>query len=379
MIVSVILCGLMSIVIFFFVIANNGFSAVSIFYGLFLMFIYGGMTFSENKKKGSGTIYRRFFLTTYAVFFCIGFIANLFAERGSMAITNEALATCELPFCHIVIPQGLLSYLATQTVIFPARVSGHFASIASMLGIWLVFTLVLGRGWCAWVCFYGGWDEGFSRIAKKRRLNLLAHNKEIREFQFGFLFFLVLACFGTMSALYCDWFCPYKIVTEFIPMTTIPGLIAGIIFIGLFLGLVVVLPILTKRRTQCSMLCPFGAFASLTDKLSPFKMRIDTEKCKGCMKCAQACLFGAIDVATIQQKKIRRKLLVQNAENALRFVLKKQSLISLDLIRDAVRLCQKRSLQKEFKNSLRQKICSGLRLLRSGRLCLRLLQLIQLN
>ena len=135
MIVSVILCGLMSIVILFFVIANNGFSAVSIFYGLFLMFIYGGMTFSENKKKGSGTIYRRIFLTTYAVFFCIGFIANLFA-----------LATCELPFCHIVIPQGLLSYLATQTVIFPARVSGHFASIASMLGIWLVFTLVLGRG-----------------------------------------------------------------------------------------------------------------------------------------------------------------------------------------------------------------------------------------
>ena len=131
----------------------------------------------------------------------------------------------------------------------------------------------------------------------------MAHNKEIREFQFGFLFFLVLACFGTMSALYCDWFCPYKIVTEFSPMTTIPGLIAGIIFIGLFLGLVVVLPILTKRRTQCSMLCPFGAFASLTDKLSPFKMRIDTEKCKGCMKCAQACLFGAIDVATIQQKK----------------------------------------------------------------------------
>lgn len=303
MIVSVILCGLMSIVILFFVIANNGFSAVSIFYGLFLMFIYGGMTFSENKKKGSGTIYRRIFLTTYAVFFCIGFIANLFAERGSMAITNEALATCELPFCHIVIPQGLLSYLATQTVIFPARVSGHFASIASMLAIWLVFTLVLGRGWCAWVCFYGGWDEGFSHIAKKRRLNLLAHNKEIREFQFGFLFFLVLACFGTMSALYCDWFCPYKIVTEFSPMTTIPGLIAGIIFIGLFLGLVVVLPILTKRRTQCSMLCPFGAFASLTDKLSPFKMRIDTEKCKGCMKCAQACLFGAIDVATIQQKK----------------------------------------------------------------------------
>lgn len=81
MIVSVILCGLMSIVILFFVITNNGFSVVSIFYGLFLMFIYGGMTFSENKKKGSGTIYRRIFLTTYAVFFALDLL-RIFLQKG---------------------------------------------------------------------------------------------------------------------------------------------------------------------------------------------------------------------------------------------------------------------------------------------------------
>lgn len=303
MIVSSILCGLMAVVILFFVVASEGFSAASIIYGFFLMFLFAGMTFSENRRKGSGSIYRRIFMIFYAVTFSIGFIANLFAERGSMEITSHAMANGELPFCHIVIPQALLSYLATHFVIFPARISGHFASVASMLGIWLVFTLVLGRGWCGWVCFYGGWDEGFSHAAKKRRINLLSRNKEIRDFQFGFLFFLVLVCFGTMSAVYCEWFCPFKIVTEFNPMTTINGLIAGVVCIGLFLGFAVVLPVLTKRRTQCSMLCPFGAFASLTDRASIFRMRIDTEKCKGCMKCAAACPFGSIDIATIQQKK----------------------------------------------------------------------------
>ncbi|MCK9171844.1 MAG: 4Fe-4S binding protein, partial [Treponema sp.] len=149
----------------------------------------------------------------------------------------------------------------------------------------------------------GGWEEGFSHAAKKRRLNLISKNREIREFQFGFFVFIVLASLGAMSTVYCEWFCPFKLVTEFFPMNTIPGLISGVLFIGLFLALVVILPVLTKRRTQCSTLCPFGAFASLTDRVSLFRMNIDTEKCRGCMKCVSACPFGAIDVQTIQEKK----------------------------------------------------------------------------
>lgn len=303
MIVSLILCALMAGVIFFFVVSCNNFSIISIIVALFLMYLYAAMTFSEHKKKGSGTIYRRIFLISYAVFFCISFVGDLFIERGSMAITNEAMANGEIPFCHIAIPQTIIAFFLKHEVIFPARLTGHYASISSMLAIWLICTLTLGRGWCSWVCFYGGWDEGFSRLGKKRKINLLSRNKEIREFQFGFFAFIVLASLGVMSAIYCSWFCPFKLVTEFNPMTTILGLIEGVIFIGLFLALVVVMPILTKRRTQCSSLCPFGAFASLTDKASLFQMKIDTDKCKSCLKCAMECPFGAIDIKTIQDKK----------------------------------------------------------------------------
>lgn len=303
MIVSLILCLMMAGVIFFFTVSCHGFSAVSIIYGIFLLFLFSAMTFSEHKKKGSGVIYRRIFMTVYAVFFCVAFVGDLLAERGSMSITTEAMANGEIPFCHIAIPQTILAFFLKHEVTFPARITGHYASIASMLCIWLVFTLTLGRGWCSWVCFYGGWEEGFSHVAKKRRINLLSKNKEIREFQFGFFAFIVLVSLGLMSAIYCSWFCPFKLVTEFDPITSIPALIAAVIFIGLFLSLVVVFPILTKRRTQCSSLCPFGAFASLTDKVSAFQMNIDTDKCKGCMKCANACPFGAIDITTIQEKK----------------------------------------------------------------------------
>ena len=303
MISSLILSAMMAFIIFFFVVLMHNFSVASIVYALFLMFLFVRMTFSEHKKMGSGVIYRRIFQTVFAVGFCIAFISDLYSERGSMAITTQALSNSELPFCHIAIPQVLVPLLITKNIIFPARIAGHYAAVASMILIWLVCTLTLGRGWCSWVCFYGGWEEGFSHVAKKQRVKLLPKNKELREFHFGFLFFIILASLCELACIYCEWFCPFKLVTEFSPINSIPSLIATVMFIGLFLGLVVVLPILTKKRTQCSTLCPFGAFASLTDRFSLFQMKIDTQKCTGCMKCASICPFSAIDIKTIQDKK----------------------------------------------------------------------------
>ena len=302
MVTNIILCLLMTFVIFFFVILMNSFSAASLIYGAFLIYLFARMTFVKSNKK---VIYRRIFQIVFAVLFCISFIADLYASRGSMAITEGAMSNGEIPFCHIAIPQVLLPFIITRNIIFPAQITNHYAAVASMLCIWIFSTLFLGRGWCSWVCFYGGWEEGFRQIGKKRKINLLSKNKEIREFQFGFFAFIILASICEMSAVYCKWFCPFKLVTEFGPINSIPNLIAAVLFIGLFLALVVLLPILTKRRTQCSSLCPFGAFASLTDGISLFKIRIDNEKCSGCMKCAMTCPFGAIDIKTIQEKKGR--------------------------------------------------------------------------
>lgn len=303
MISSLIVSFFMSFLIFFFVVLMNSFSPASLIYAAFLIYIFVRMTFAEKKSAGSGVIYRRIFQTIFALGFCIAFISDLYAERGSMAITSGAMSNAELPFCHIAIPQVLTPLLITKSIIFPARISGHYAAVASMLLIWLICTLTIGRGWCSWVCFYGGWEEGFRHVAKKPRLKLLAKNKEIREFQFGFFFFIVLASLCELACIYCEWFCPFKLVTEFSPVDSIPSLIATVIFIGLFLGLVAALPILTKKRMQCSALCPFGAFASLTDRFSIFQIKIDSDKCTGCMKCASACPFNAIDIKTIQDKK----------------------------------------------------------------------------
>jgi polyferredoxin len=61
------------------------------------------------------------------------------------------------------------------------------------------------------------------------------------------------------------------------------------IFIVLFAGLVIVLPLLTKKRTQCSFFCPFGAFQSIFNKISIFEIKIDRTRCHSCSVCQNAC------------------------------------------------------------------------------------------
>ena len=339
MIASIILSCLMFFVIFFFVILMNNFSAAAIVYATFLMLLYVRMTFAERKQAGSGSVYRRIFQTVFAVGFCIAFISDLYAERGSMAITTEAMSNSELPFCHIAIPQVMVPLLVTKSIVFPARISGHYAAVASMFLIWFICTITIGRGWCSWVCFYGGWEDGFSRIGKKRKINLLPKNKEIREFSFGFLFFIILASLCELACAYCEWFCPFKLVTEYSPVNSIPSLIATIMFVGLFIALVVVLPILTKKRTQCSALCPFGAFASLTDRFSIFQIKIDSEKCSGCLKCATACPFCAIDIKTIQDKKDHPELTCAKCG-------------------ECIKVCPQKAISYEFRFNMKKGACS---------------------
>jgi polyferredoxin len=87
-----------------------------------------------------------------------------------------------------------------------------------------------------------------------------------------------------------------------------PGMSAPVIAaygatIALFLALAVVMPILTRKRFQCATICPMGAFMSLAGGLSSFKIRVDFSKCDGCMSCADACPFYAIDAEAARARK----------------------------------------------------------------------------
>ena len=249
--------------------------------------------------------WRRVFFIALGFLFPVGFIWDLIALRSSMSIPLERMLSGDTPFCFMVLPMTLIPAALTKTIIFPGSIlptPSNPHSIAMMVALWLLATVILGKAWCSYGCFFGGLDEGFSSIARKARLRKI--NPRWRLAPWAILVAIVLLSAATFEPTYCMWLCPFKAVTEFPQVRSTQTAIQFGVFIALFLGLVVVLPFLTKRRTQCAFFCPFGAFQSIFSRTSIFEVRIDKEKCgSGCLLCQNNCPTMAIDQESIRAGK----------------------------------------------------------------------------
>ena len=196
----------------------------------------------------------------------------------------------------------ILPAALTRSIIFPGSVLGGFADISSMVVLWFVATLALGRGFCSWGCFYGGWDDGFSRFRKRPVIKRISDIW--RWMPFAALIIVSLTAALTLIPTYCDWICPFKAVTEFERVTSVESAAKAGVFVSLFGGLVVVLPALTRKRTQCSFLCPLGAINTVSNKINPFIVAIDRNKCTECYKCVEVCPLYAITKEDVRKGEI---------------------------------------------------------------------------
>ena len=189
--------------------------------------------------------WRRVFFVALGFLFPIGFVWQLIAVRGSMSIPMERMLSGDTPFCFLAIPMMILPAALTRTVIFPGSIlptASNPHSIAAMVGLWFAAALVLGKGWCAYGCFFGGIEEGFASVARKARLGDL--NPRWRLVPWAILVAIVLLSAAMFEPFYCDWLCPFKTVTEYAEVRSLQTAIQAGIFLSLFFGLVVVLPLL---------------------------------------------------------------------------------------------------------------------------------------
>jgi ferredoxin-type protein NapH len=196
----------------------------------------------------------------------------------------------------LIVPAAL-----TRAVIFPGSIlptANNPHSIAVMIGIWLAMTLVVGKAWCSYICFFGGIEEGFAAIPKRAKIRRL--DPRLRLIPWAILLFVVVLSGALFEPVYCMWLCPFKAVTEYPAVHSVETAVQMGIFIALFAGLVVALPFLTKKRTQCAYFCPFGAFQSLFNKMNQFEIRFDREKCVDCTLCQTACPTMALSAESIR-------------------------------------------------------------------------------
>jgi ferredoxin len=257
-------------------------------------------------RTGSTYRWRRIFFVALGFLFPVGFIASLVAVRGSMSIPIERMVSGDTPFCFMVIPMLLVPAALARTLIFPGSIlptASNPHSIAIMIGIWLAMTLVVGKAWCSYICFFGGIEEGFASLPKHAKLRkpLLRNAEWLRLIPWAILIFIVVLSAALFEPVYCMWLCPFKTVTEYPAVHSVETAIQMGIFIALFAGLVVVLPFLTKKRTQCAFFCPFGAFQSIFNKINLFEIRFDRAKCVDCTLCQTACPTMALSAESIRE------------------------------------------------------------------------------
>ncbi len=221
----------------------------------------------------------------------MGFIHNVMVLRGSMGIPIEEMIAGRTPFCFLPIPLLILPAALTRTLVFPGSIlprggmSG--GGMAAMAGLWLAVTLVVGKGWCSYACFFGGIEEGMAALPKKAKWKKL--DPRYRLLPWAVLLAMVLLSLALFEPAYCIWLCPFKAVSEYVAARNTVGLVQNGIFVALFAALVIVLPLLTKNRTQCTFLCPFGAFQSIFNKTSVFDIKIDRTVCSPCVLCQKSC------------------------------------------------------------------------------------------
>src|SRR5271157_5245973 len=242
-------------------------------------------------RTGSTYRWRRWFFVALGLLFPVGFIHTVMVMRGTMGIPIEEMIAGRTPFCFLPIPLLILPAAFTKTLVFPGSIlpNGGMSGggMAAMAAIWLAVTIVVGKGWCSYACFFGGIEEGMASVAPKAKLRKI--DRRWRYGPWAVLLAMVLLSLALFEPAYCMWLCPFKAVSEYVAARNTVGLIQNGIFVVLFAALVIALPLLTKKRTQCAFFCPFGAFKSIFNKTSVFDVKIDKTRCTPCVLCQKSC------------------------------------------------------------------------------------------
>jgi ferredoxin-type protein NapH len=277
---------------------NSAFQETGRIFFIIFAFISAFLLFFLDK----GSRIRMILFSIMAVVFVFSFMSHFYLERGHIGITENDL-TNGTPFCHIAIINNLLSLPIIKTFVYPGNLTGKYA-IYPMILIWFWATILIGKGWCSWGCFYGGWDNLFSSIRKKPILRIKeSTSRKLRSLPYAMMASIALLSVVLLIPVFCAYLCPFKTITEFQQVTSFVSWIVFIITVVGFFGFCIFLPFLFGRRIWCTYLCPFGAFQALIGKVfKVFRLKIDKEKCIDCKQCINECRICGITEDSFNKK-----------------------------------------------------------------------------
>ena len=175
-----------------------------------------------------------------------------------------------------------------------------------VLGLMMAFGVVLGRAICGLLCPFGLVQDLLHKIPLPKYQLPPRLDRALRWLKYIVLALLVvllplLAAIqsGIATPYFCKWLCPAGTLGGALPLMALnPSMraLAGFLFSWKFaIMLLILLAAMTISRPFCRYLCPLGAFYSLFNRVSFYRLSLNTERCVDCGRCAQVCPMG-VDV-----------------------------------------------------------------------------------
>ena len=167
-------------------------------------------------------------------------------------------------------------------------------------GLLVVFGTLLGRFVCGFLCPFGLVQDLLFKIPFVRKIRKLPGEKGLRWLRFIFLviFVILLPMFviditGLGEPWFCKFICPAGTLEGGVPLVLLYGAMrgaAGFLFKWKLLILIItLLSSIVIYRPFCRYVCPLGAIYGIFNKISFYRIKIDTEKCTKCGACQKAC------------------------------------------------------------------------------------------
>ncbi|MFC1505914.1 4Fe-4S binding protein [Thermoproteota archaeon] len=229
---------------------------------------------------------------------------------GGMPAIGKALVPCNFNLPSITLSESLWGQeTAIETVVgipvmWPTSIF-YFSLL--VLFPFLLTAVVLGRGFCGWICYFGGTVDVFKKggnpkwTLSKLRKNYTEPGKstplldglreDVKDAKYGVTLGLLLIAIGLAIPLIClicwTWILQY--------------IWWAILFVVAFALTVVFLPFMTGKRTWCSILCPVAALINLIERITPFNVKIDPEKCDKDYSCTTVCPMYSMTRQTINE------------------------------------------------------------------------------
>jgi len=151
-----------------------------------------------------------------------------------------------------------------------------------MIILFSVTLLLVGPAWCSHLCYIGAWDDAMSRLGKRPAPNALLGRLSVTARVTTLILAIGVALLlRSMGA---------------------PGLAAVMIAAAFGLVGVGVMVFISRKAgmmAHCTAFCPMGIAANIFGKISPWRIRIDSD-CTKCGACFTRCRYNALDERRVE-------------------------------------------------------------------------------